>query len=52
MGATFAYAPNSDHYTITADAAHGSVSETFQLMDVINLDLLTGTNHNDVMLFA
>ncbi|KQP63982.1 hypothetical protein ASF41_22150 [Methylobacterium sp. Leaf111] len=51
-GATFTHAANSDLYTITADAAHGSVSETFQLVGVTNLDLLTGAGHNDVLLFA
>ncbi|WP_156653324.1 hypothetical protein [Methylobacterium sp. Leaf111] len=51
-GATLTHAENSDLYTITADAAHGGASETFQLVGVTNLDLLTGTGHNDVMLFA
>ncbi|KQP76730.1 hypothetical protein ASF41_02920 [Methylobacterium sp. Leaf111] len=51
-GATFTHAANSDLYTITADAAHGGASETFQLVGVTNLDLLTGTGHNDVLLFA
>ncbi|KQP74752.1 hypothetical protein ASF41_17350 [Methylobacterium sp. Leaf111] len=51
-GAKLSQIGTTDSYTITADAAHGGASETFQLVGVTNFDLLTGTNHNDVMLFA
>jgi hypothetical protein len=51
-GATLSHAANSDLYTITADAAHGGVSETFQLVGVTNLDLITDPGHNDELLFA
>ena len=51
-GATLAQVGTSDSYTITADTAHGGASETFQLVGVTNLDLLTGSGHNDIMLFA
>ncbi|KQP75794.1 hypothetical protein ASF60_23195 [Methylobacterium sp. Leaf113] len=51
-GATLAQVGTSDSYTIKADAAHGGMSETFQLVGVTNLDLLSGSGHNDLMLFA
>ncbi|KQQ45242.1 hypothetical protein ASF58_19615 [Methylobacterium sp. Leaf125] len=51
-GATLSHAAAGlDLYTITADAAHNHVSETFQLLGVTNLDLVTGQGH-DVLLFA
>ncbi|KQQ47922.1 hypothetical protein ASF58_00720 [Methylobacterium sp. Leaf125] len=51
-GATLSHTAGTDLYTIKADAAHGGASETFQLVGVTNLDLLTGPGHNDVVLFA
>jgi hypothetical protein len=34
----------SDSYTITADAAHGGITETFRLAGVFNLDTHVGSN--------
>ncbi|KQP65240.1 hypothetical protein ASF41_22040 [Methylobacterium sp. Leaf111] len=51
-GATLSHAAGSDLYTIKADADHGGMSETFQLVGVTNLDLGMGAGHNDALLFA
>ncbi|KQO69889.1 hypothetical protein ASF18_21675 [Methylobacterium sp. Leaf89] len=50
-GATLSHEAGSDIYTITADAAHGGVSEMFQLVGITNLDLISGKGH-DALLFA
>lgn len=39
---------STDRYIITADAAHGSVTEIIRLSGVTNLDVLTGAGHNDI----